>query len=141
MITGNIKPMDLENYQEKRDEDGLAPGTIDIEINAAKTMVIKAFDNDLVGGRVLKAFRKVKNKLKPGSNARKRIINIEEYLKLSHEAKPYFKGILIVAYNTGIRTGELQNLKWSFIDRKSNMIRLPTELTKEKKPNSCGFCC
>jgi integrase len=133
MVTGDIKPMDLEDYQEKREDDGLAPATIDIEINTAKTMVIKGFDNDFVDGRVLKAFRRVKNKLKPGSNARKRIVTIEEYLKLSNKSKPYFRGILIVAYNTGMRTGELQNLKWSYIDRKEMMIRLPTEFTKEKR--------
>jgi len=133
MITGNIQPIDLEDYQEKREDDGLAPATIDIEINTAKTMVIKGFDNDFVDGRVLKAFRRVKNKLKPGSNARKRIVTIEEYLKLNNKSKPYFRGILIVAYNTGMRTGELQNLKWSYIDRKKMMIRVPTEFTKEKR--------
>jgi hypothetical protein len=31
-----------------------------MEISIAKTMIIKAFDNDMVDGRVLKAFRSVK---------------------------------------------------------------------------------
>jgi integrase len=134
MITGNIKPIDLENYQEKREGDGLASGTIDMEINIAKTMVLKGFDNDLVGGRVLKAFKRVKNKLKPGSNARKRIISFEEYIKLINESKSHFRDIVIVAFNTGMRTAELRDLKWSYIDRKEMMIRLPAEVTKEKRP-------
>jgi len=35
-------------------------------------LLIKAFGNDMVDGRVLKAFRRVKRKLKKGSHARKR---------------------------------------------------------------------
>lgn len=33
-----------------------------------------------------------------------------------------------------MRTGEPRDLKWSYIDRKANMIRLPAEATKEKRP-------
>jgi integrase len=32
-----------------------------------------------------------------------------------------------------MRTGELRDLKWSYIDRKEMMIRLPAEVTKEKR--------
>ena len=63
-----------------------------------------------------------------------RIVSIEEYLKLIIESKSHFKYILIVAYNTGMRMGELRGLRWSYIDRQANMIRLPAELTKERKP-------
>ena len=37
-------------------------------------MVTRAFDNDIVDGRTLKAFRRLKLKLRKGTNARKRII-------------------------------------------------------------------
>jgi hypothetical protein len=50
----DIKLNDLQDYQAKREDDGLAPATIDMEISIAKTMVTKAFDNDLVGGRTVK---------------------------------------------------------------------------------------
>ena len=43
-----------------REEQGKAPATIDMKISLVKTMVNKAFDNDMVNGRVLKAFRQVK---------------------------------------------------------------------------------
>ncbi len=36
----SLKPLDLEDYQEKREEEGRAPATIDMEISIAKTMVI-----------------------------------------------------------------------------------------------------
>lgn len=49
-----VKRTDLENYQEQRLESGVAPATVDKEVSIAKTMVTKAFDDDKIGGDVLK---------------------------------------------------------------------------------------
>jgi integrase len=135
-IVSSIKLMDLENYQTKREGQGLAPATIDMEIRIAQAMVTKGFDNDLVDGRSLKAFRKLKNKLKPGANARKRTLSVEEHQALVANASSHFKPILITAYHTGMRMGELLKLEWKHIDREAGLIRLPAELTKEKRPKT-----
>jgi len=129
----DIKRTDLENYQEKRSEDGCSPATIDMELTVTKTIITKAFDDDLLDGHALKAFRAVKKKLKKGSNARKRTLTIEEYLKLIDTAHAHLKPILIMLFNTGARLGEIRTLQWSFIDRKAGMIRLPEAATKERK--------
>jgi integrase len=136
MIVGNIKPVYLENYQEDREGQGRSAATIDMEISIAKTMIIKAFDNDMVDGRVLKAFRSVKRKLKKGSNARKRTLAFDEYIRLINEAPQHLRAAIIIAFNTGMRTGEIRLLKWSYIDRKNGYIRLPKEVTKENKPKN-----
>jgi len=132
MIVGNIKPVYLENYQEDRESQGMAAATIDMETSMAKTIIIKAFDNDMVDGRVLKSFRSVKQKLIKGSNARKRTMSFDEYLKLIDKAPDHLRAMLIVAFNTGMRPGEIRFLKWSYIDRQNMFIRLPKEETKEK---------
>lgn len=132
-IVSTLKPLDLEDYQERREEEGRAPATIDMEISLVKTMVAKAFDNDLVDGRTVKAFRVVKRKLKKAGNARKRTITIEEYLKLVDVAPDHLKAFLTVAFNTGMRTGELRALRWSHIDREKWVIRLPADLSKERR--------
>jgi integrase len=75
----------------------------------------------------------VKNELASGDNARERTIRFEEYLSLLDCASPHFKPVLTVAYNTGMRSGELQKLQWSHIDRKNMFIRLPKEITKKKR--------
>ncbi len=107
-----------------------------MEIRIAKTMIIKAFDNDMVDGRVLKAFRSVKRKLKKGSNARKRTLALDEYLRLIDRAPQHLKAFVIIAYNTGMRIGELRLLKWLYIDKVNNYIRLPEEVTKERRPKN-----
>jgi integrase len=132
----DIKPERIENYQVQREREGAALATIDMEISIAKTMVSKAFDNDLVDGRVLKAFRNVKRKLKPGGNARRRIVFVPEYLKIISVSPRHLKGIVVTAYNTGMRMGEILELRWSYVDRENEFSRLPPELPKEKKPKN-----
>jgi integrase len=135
-IISTIRPIELEDFQEDREKQGLAPATIDLEMRIVKAMINKAFDNDMLSGRVLKAFRKVKPKLKKGSNARKRMLSFKEYLRLIDTASQPIKGMIIMAYYTGMRSGELVSLQRSHIDRETMFIRLPAELTKEDKPKS-----
>jgi len=52
-VVNDTKPADLEDYQAKRKADGRADATVDMEIRIVKTMVKKAFNNDLVGGRTI----------------------------------------------------------------------------------------
>jgi integrase len=132
-IVSSLKPLDLEDYQAKREEEGRALATIDMEISLVKTMVTKAFDNNLVDGRTVKAFRPVKRKLKKAANARKRTLTFKEYLKLMEVAPDHLRDIITLAFNTGMRTGELRGLRWSHIDREKGVIRLPAEVTKESR--------
>lgn len=132
-IVSSIKLQDLEEYQEKRGEEGRAAATIDMEISIAKTMATKAFDNDLCDGRTVKAFRRVKRKLRRGDNARKRTLTPDEYLRLVEVAAPHLRGIITTAFNTGMRAGELRALRWSHIDREHGVIRLPADVTKESR--------
>jgi hypothetical protein len=78
----SIRPVDIENYQLKREQQGRASATIDLEVKIVQTAVTKSFDNDIISGQALKSFRKVKRKLKKGSNARKRILTVNEYHKI-----------------------------------------------------------
>ena len=124
---------DLEDYQIKRLNDGMAKASIDLEAGSASTMVNKAFDSDKISGNALKPFRGLKKVLKKGSNARKRTITIKEYLKLLDAAQDYLKPIIIFGFNTGMRRGEILNLNWSNIDRKAGVVRLKEGDTKEGK--------
>jgi integrase len=129
----NIRMTDLEDYQIKRRDQGAADGTIDLEIKIIQSAVTKSFDNDMISGSCLKAFRKTKRLIERGSNARKTLLSIEQYLRLLNCASAYFKPVLIIAFSTGMRVGEIKGLRWSYIDREKMMIRLPKEITKEKK--------
>ncbi len=132
-VVNTIRPEHLEAYQAKREEEGRAPATIDLEITEAKAVINKAFENDLVDGRVLKTFKRIKARLKAGANARERTLTIAEYLGLIENAPAHQKALLAVAFHTGMRRGELLALRWVWIDRTKGFIRLPAEVTKEGK--------
>jgi integrase len=126
-----IKQVDLEEYQQRRKKQGRADATIDMEIKYAQTAVTKAFDNDMVDGRCLKAFRKTKRLLEKGANVRKVKISTKQYLKLLRCAPAHYRAVLKIAFNTGMRLGEIKALQWSHIDWNNMMIRLPKDVTKE----------
>lgn len=70
-----------------------------------------------------------------GTNARKRTVSIEEYIKLTAVAAAHTRDMMIVAYNTGMRPGEVRTLRWSYIDWQKGFIKLPPEVTKEGAKN------
>lgn len=69
VVISKLKPVDLENYQTTRKKEGYSDSYVDQEIGAARTMIIKAFDNDIVSGDVLRTFKRVRRLLKRNSNA------------------------------------------------------------------------
>ena len=75
----------------------------------------------------------MKKVLKKGSNARKRTIEPKEYINLIDKSPSHLKPFIVIAYNTGMRKGELRKLQWSHIDKAKGFIRLPAEITKEGK--------
>jgi integrase len=132
----DIRQTDLEEYQIERKGQGAADATVDYELKIAQAAANKAFDNDKVDGACLKPFRRTKHLLKFGANARDAKVTVEQYLKLLDRVPSYYRPALIIAYNTGMRMGEIKALKWSHIDWDNMMIRLPKEITKESKPKS-----
>ena len=129
----DLKPIDLENYQLMCEREGRKTATIDQHINAARTVVIKAYDNDKITDHAVKTFRKVKKKLKYGDNSRDRTLQIEEFLSLVDSAVSHLEPLIIVGMHTGMRRGELLKMQWSHVDLEIGFLRLPAEVTKEGK--------
>ena len=140
MIVSQIKPVDLENYQARKKAKGKADATIDHEIGAAKTMIFKAFDNDMVSGDTLKTFKVVKKLLKGSSNARDKVLSPGEYKSLYDNAPRHIKGILAMGYYAGMRKGEILGLTWNKVNLKERVINLEPEDTKDSEPRTIPIC-
>jgi integrase len=136
VIVGEIKPIDLEGYQVKRQRQGLSDSYIDKHIEAARTVVTKAFDNDEIGGDCLKPFRKVKKLLKKGANARKRVLSNQEYESILINLPVHSQGPFAMAYWAGMRRGEILKLTWDRVDLANRMIRLKAKDVKEGMPKT-----
>jgi integrase len=140
MMVCNLKPADLENYQAKRKNAGYSDSYIDQEVAAARTMINKAFDNDMVGGDTLKVFKKVMKLLATNANARDRIISPADFTLLMQHLPRHAKAFLATAYFTGMRRGEIGKLTWDKVNTKDRTIKLEASDTKTRKPRKIPLC-
>lgn len=67
------------------------------------------------------------------NNQIERILTLEEEEKLLDACISYLKPIIMMALNTGMRRGEILNLKWSDIDLNINLITVNQTNSKGKK--------
>jgi len=133
MVVNQVRPVDLENYQIKRKIAGYADSYIDQQIGAARTMVNKAFDNNIVSGDILRVFKKVGRLLKRNANARDKILSIDEYNKLMASLPFHTKAIIAASFYTGMRRREILSLTWDKVDLKKRIISLEVEDTKDNE--------
>lgn len=140
VVIRNLKPVDLENYQAKRKEAGNADSYVDQEIGAARTMIIKAFDNHLIGGDVLKTFKRVRRLLKRNANARDIIMSAKQFTSVMGHLPRHARAILATAFYTGMRKGEILKLTWDRVDLKSRVILLDPEDTKDDERRRVPIC-
>ena len=74
---------------------------------------------------------KVKLLNKP--NVRRVTIDEPTFARLHEAADPELRPIILVAYDTGMRKGEILNLRWSQLDLRVGSISLAAEDTKTNK--------
>lgn len=107
------------------------PGTINRHTAMIKHMFTKAVEWELVEPDALKKIRRVKQ-LKE-NNKRLRYLSTDECESLIKECSNHLKPIVIMALNTGMRRGEILNLKWDNIDLKHGFILLDITKNGERR--------
>ncbi len=91
-------------------------------LNVLKHMFRRATEWEMVSEDVLKRIRKVKP-LRDDSK-RLRYLSKEECQSLVNACDTHLKPIVVTALNTGMRKGEILNLKWPNVDLKHGFILL-----------------
>lgn len=112
----------VEQYQTDLINRGLKPASVNKNISILKAMFKKAVDWQMVGEEILKKVRAVKNL--PENNKRLRYLSREEIHNLISACRGITRAIVITALNTGMRKGEILNLKWEKVDLKHGFILL-----------------
>ncbi|MCX8070093.1 MAG: site-specific integrase [Thermodesulfovibrionales bacterium] len=110
---------------------GYKPSSNNKITNLIKHMFHKALEWELITEDVLKRIRKVKPLKDDGK--RLRYLSKEECHSLINNCEPHLKPIVIMALNTGMRRGEILNLKWSNIDLKHGFILLDKTKNGERR--------
>ncbi len=123
-----IAPKDVDDYKEVRLNE-VSPATVNRELEVLRHLFNLA-------ERWKKFFSKnpvSQAGLLPLNNQLERILTPQEEERLLVSSSSSLKAILICALNTGMRKGEIINLKWSNVDLENNVITLEHTNTKSKK--------
>jgi len=108
-------------------EDIVSYSTVNRELARLKSMLKWAIENRLLTHDMMPTIRML-----PENPARTRICSPREYLDLLEVSHYPLRGMIILAYNTGMRRGEIAKLKWKQVDLKARIIALNPEDTKTR---------
>ncbi|MBD3181882.1 tyrosine-type recombinase/integrase [Candidatus Poribacteria bacterium] len=107
-----ITPQMLENYKQKRVKEGAAPVTVNHDLSNLSHM----FKMAIRWGYIDKNAASSVERMKVTKNL-PRFLNQEEIQRLIEAAEgSYIHPLIVTALHTGMRKGELFNLKWMDID-------------------------
>ena len=103
-------------------------------------MVNLAFECGKVGASTFRAFKATKKVLVKGSDVRDRVLSADEFDRLMSHSEGHTRGIIAMAYFTGMRRGEILGLTWDRVDLKKRLIYLEARHTKDKEPRKVPIC-
>ncbi|HPR64849.1 MAG TPA: site-specific integrase [Thermoanaerobaculia bacterium] len=121
----------VEHLQTELLNDGKKPASVNRILRTLSHMFTKAVDWEMVDKTVHDRIRRVK--MLPEDNKRLRYLTLEECHELLRVCDDHLKPIVIMALNTGMRRGEILNLRWDNIDMKNGFILLDQSQTKNKQ--------
>jgi len=122
-----ISSFHVENYKRQRIIKA-KPATVNRELACLKTIFNKAIEWGLTKTNPVRQVRLFKE-----NNQRVRYLSDEEMRTLLNNASEPLKSIILVALHTGLRQGEIVNLKWANIDFNLKTIYLKDTKTGEKR--------
>jgi excisionase family DNA binding protein len=128
VLLSEITPCEIEKFKATSISRGLTKSTV----NRYLAILRRMFNVAITWGKAREnPVRQVKL-YSEKDNLRERILSPDEEIRLLKNSPDHLAPILIVALNTGMRRGEILNLKWEQIDLKAREIRV--ERTKSGKP-------
>jgi integrase len=135
MHLADINPGKVRQYITGRKNAGKKPATINRELSLLKSILFAAEYDGLIPSNPIRG-RRVK-KLDEANSREKTILSLEitdeKLRKLIDCAAPHFKPVLKIALITGMRQGEILNMKWKDINFRLGTIHIPEENSKTKK--------
>jgi len=115
-VAEQITLADLEKYRSFR-KGKVKNSTINREMDNIKRVFSLAFENKRIRYNPCSGLKKLKIE-----NPNKRFLTKEEEEKLLKVASPTMRTIIILALNTGMRVGEILNLKWEHVYMDMNYL-------------------
>ncbi len=130
-----ITPILIEEYKGKRLKEGKAPATVNREVGCLKCMFNWAIKNNKAAENPVKRVRLLKE-----DNTRTRYLSNEEIKRLLDACPECLRRIVMCALLTGMRRGEILNLKWDDVNIQHGIILLKhTKTGRMREIPICGL--
>jgi len=113
-----IGPLDIEKYKRKRREE-VSPATVNRELSGLRNLYNRAIEWELATKNPMKSVKFFRE-----GEGRLRFLEKEEIKKLYNTCPEYLKSIVALAVCTGMRRGEILNLKWPDVDFRRKIITI-----------------
>lgn len=121
---GSIQPYQIEKYKTERLQ-AIGKSSVNRRLNVIRAMFNRAKEWGLIEKNPLDHIKKYTEDKKPP-----RFLAKDEVRELLRLAQGKLREILVVLLNTGLRKGELENLRWDDVDLENGFI-----LIRESKTN------
>lgn len=122
---------EVEQLQSHFISENLTPAACNKYVNILKASMTKACDWGHISEQRLKSIRRVKNLR--GETKRLRYLTEDEIKRLLSCCDRHIYPIVFVALHTGMRKGEILNLRWSQVDLKNDLILLEKTKNGERR--------
>ena len=109
----------IEKYKSKRKADGLSLSTVNRELTVLKRIFNLGITWDLINENPVTGVKFFRIPIQ-----KPRVLSEEEFKMFYNSASEHLKPILLVAISTGMRKGEILNLRWKDINFAENYIRV-----------------
>lgn len=123
-----INPKMIEDYIKQR-KDMVKPRTINLELTCLQHLYNRAIEEKYYFRD--NPVRKVEKLKVPKRHPR--FLSSEEMQRLWQEASPWVRIFVVVASHSGMRAGEITNLRWEHIDWVRNIIKVPITKTNRER--------
>jgi len=130
-----ITSLDIEVYKSERLKQNVKKSTINRELACLKTILRKGVEWGYLKKNppLIKLYRE--------NTQRVRYLTREEIIKIFENAQQPLRDIIIIALNTGMRLGEILNLKWVDIDFFTKTIYIKESKSGERRiPITDNLC-
>jgi integrase len=137
----DITPASIEQYRTSRRATASRRGRCltTASINRELTCLKRMFNVARKGLIVLQGGVPLENPVSSVSlerehNERDRVLTAEEFARVYDAAATWLKPMILIAYHTGMRQGEIRSLRWDHISLRESVIRLRSSDTKTDEP-------